>query len=651
MEGLPTPLSRVELYLAKAAGMDVAPPEPESRLELFLAKIAGEDVEMPAPHSLTELWLAWVAGSEPIEPLAIEGAHIIGNQKVDTRYFAVACGVPGATLPAKPQNRKEMYWAYIAINPPSPGVLKYATGTNIHLTDVVKGIEELQYVYGDTFQQTYSGKNLLDNNDLTFDYCNVNTSYIQLSSLPTGIRFTTTYHTTTGSPSILFKTNIDLSPYAGKTIRVVANFGAKGEIRVQRVNDDVSVRTDIHGTSTSGAVTTWTVPDDVSDAKWLAYGFRIIYPGTEDYTVDFTDAVITIDNADMSWEPYTGGIPAPNPDYPQPIQVVTGEQTVTIGDGVSSQSYEIDLTGKNLFDKDNANILVSYFDSSTTTITADSRDRTIFIPCLSNTTYTVSKIASPSPRSIGYTEVIPTDGVQVYGITNIARDGTTGTITTGASAKYLAVRLWSSSQDTSTTLEQMLDSVQIELGPTATSYAPYYNYELCKIGTYQDYIYKSGDDWYVHKACGLRTFSSSSGWTYGGKRNEYYGFYIGMQGMDVGVDKPALSNYFLQSKYASTPTQTCFMINSTGTVNNLIIYSTTITTTTEMNTLFGNEPMSFYYPLKTPTDTQITDATLVGQLNAIDSAVLPKPIAYITVGVTDPNLPAPIKISYYGESA
>lgn len=85
MEELPTPLSRVELYLAKAAGMDVTPPEPKSRLELFLAKIAGMDVEMPAPLSLKEMWLAHVAGSAPIEPLAIEGAFYIDNQKVDVR--------------------------------------------------------------------------------------------------------------------------------------------------------------------------------------------------------------------------------------------------------------------------------------------------------------------------------------------------------------------------------------------------------------------------------------------------------------------------------------------------------------------------------------------------------------------------------------
>jgi hypothetical protein len=54
-----------------------------------------------------------------------------------------------------------------------------------------------------------------------------------------------------------------------------------------------------------------------------------------------------------------------------------------------------------------------------------------------------------------------------------------------------------------------------------------------------------------------------------------------------------------------------------------------------------------YYRLSTATDTKITDTTLVEQLEALDSAVLPKPNANITVTASDPNLPGAIKISYY----
>ena len=44
-----------------------------------------------------------------------------------------------------------------------------------------------------------------------------------------------------------------------------------------------------------------------------------------------------------SFEQYVGGIASPNPDYPQDIHVATGSQTITLSDGVNSQAYIIDL--------------------------------------------------------------------------------------------------------------------------------------------------------------------------------------------------------------------------------------------------------------------------------------------------------------------
>lgn len=54
------------------------------------------------------------------------------------------------------------------------------------------------------------------------------------------------------------------------------------------------------------------------------YKFRIIY--NEGSTA-------------KDYEPYTGGTPSPNPDYPQDIKVVTGENTITI----NNTDYTIDL--------------------------------------------------------------------------------------------------------------------------------------------------------------------------------------------------------------------------------------------------------------------------------------------------------------------
>ena len=201
-------------------------------------------------------------------------------------------------------------------------------GTDITLNNTISAPLESVELDGDTYQQTYSGKNLIDNTDLTFDYSNVNSSYIQLSTLPTGIRFKTTY-SSSGTPLIMFKLPIDLTQHTGKVIRMKANFGTKGRFVISVTNDDLSSRGTAASSSSSGETITWTVPDDLQGKNWLAYSLSIQNPGG-DYTVDFTDLVMTIDNEDMSWEPYTGGTPSPNPDYPQDVQVVTGEQNVWV---------------------------------------------------------------------------------------------------------------------------------------------------------------------------------------------------------------------------------------------------------------------------------------------------------------------------------
>ena len=96
MNDLPIPLSRVDLYLAVAAGMEgvTLPEAPLSRLEQFLAVIAGDTtVELPIPASLTELWLNYVAGGALTEEMELNGAYWVGTQKVDVRFFAVAGGM------------------------------------------------------------------------------------------------------------------------------------------------------------------------------------------------------------------------------------------------------------------------------------------------------------------------------------------------------------------------------------------------------------------------------------------------------------------------------------------------------------------------------------------------------------------------------
>lgn len=79
-------------------------------------------------------------------------------------------------------------------------------------------------------------------------------------------------------------------------------------------------------------VTTFTTPADLSEVRLLAYSFYGNNDGSTTYApsgeIDLTDIMLvegtyTIDNF-PSYEPYTGGIPSPNPDYPQEIEVIEG---------------------------------------------------------------------------------------------------------------------------------------------------------------------------------------------------------------------------------------------------------------------------------------------------------------------------------------
>lgn len=139
---------------------------------------------------------------------------------------------------------------------------------------------------------------------------------------------------------------------------------------------------------------------------------------------------------------------------------------------VASGASEINVSacGKNLLDKDNANVINDYIDRVNLKYIANSSHRLVYIPIKPNATYTVSKSSVSSRFAIAVSPDIPVNNGNVSdAIQN--NNATELTITAGASDRYLAVWFWFT-QDTLTP-EQILDSLQIELGSTATTYEPF----------------------------------------------------------------------------------------------------------------------------------------------------------------------------------
>lgn len=146
-----------------------------------------------------------------------------------------------------------------------------------------------------------------------------------------------------------------------------------------------------------------------------------------------------------------------------------------VGTSIDSNYKTNIIKGKNLFNKNNYNSINGYILSGNTTISATgSGVKILYIPCKPNTTYTIQKVASKR-FSVGTTRTTPAVGVNYYDGVYGNTTTTELTITTESQAKYLIVEYYlggSSSPDTLTEA-QIVDTIQIEKGSTATTYEAY----------------------------------------------------------------------------------------------------------------------------------------------------------------------------------
>lgn len=189
------------------------------------------------------------------------------------------------------------------------GVKRYSNSITINNFIVkpmlIKGnIIHSEYVPYNSIEFKAHNRNFINNNDLNYISTNISASQIFLTTLDTGIRFTTTFKSG-GVPSVTFRL-FDLTPYAGKTIRIKATFASNGFIRLSRESDDRNQKITIN-TIPSNTIYSFDVPNDISslgDAKYFCYALGINNPTADSTTVDFTDLILTIDDEDMTYVPH-----------------------------------------------------------------------------------------------------------------------------------------------------------------------------------------------------------------------------------------------------------------------------------------------------------------------------------------------------------
>ena len=183
---------------------------------------------------------------------------------------------------------------------------KTGTGTEITINDTREAPLDIT-LKGNTYQDSTTGKSLTYIEDRAVI---TSQTTLQTITLQAG---TYTYQAT-------LKNNANISTFAVATSSGVVL--KKGNV--------------ISGNSTGISSCTFTLTEQKS--VLLAVG-----GSASGYNVDASKCMLEIGNEATTYEPYTGGIPAPNPSYPMTVQTVTGDNTV-------------EVVGENILNIDDSNL-------------------------------------------------------------------------------------------------------------------------------------------------------------------------------------------------------------------------------------------------------------------------------------------------------
>ena len=775
---IPDPIANTttEAYLAYKAGVlsegDLKPKlyDPYIHLDAWLAYWAGLVATYPVdknndPETLTdeEALIAYLSGVTNTYPEEF-------RDPADVRVAAYLKYLVSARFgrPEYPVTNEELYLSMMD----APYIPAGEPSSDIEIDDTAEAPFKDVKMYGDTSQATYTGKNKLNY------YANYQVGYsttingVTYTMLPDGgIRMQGKNNTSSNSSFTVIGSGWD-----GTTVQVPLDGSTTYMSSISRPSN--TYRWYVRGIGSGGSVVTLNSNNNTvsfSGCSGITYVMLQVVPNAEVNGVVYP--MVEIGDQATSFEPYVGGVPAPNPDYPQPVQVVTGENTVkicgknllklpsagtnagvtysinsdgtfnvhgtnnsgyeilfslyldssefqsvnytlgarealpyglgcrcetyrggtwkrsfvsvnytrqtqtgtpdftdanrvrvaiTVANGATvnidnvgiqlekgsspttfepyqEQSYEVNL-GKNLFDAANADVKTGYILNNSGVEVSDNtggytRNYSVVKP---NTTYTISGLANAGTRRIYYY-----DGAKNFISRSDGSGASSWQFTTPANCYFVNVQIYTNT-DSSTSMA----SWQIEIGSQATDFAAYFTpIELCKIGTYQDYIYKDGTDWKIHKATNKTTLTGSEGW-YNAGGNAPYGLVINDSLITTSNDNPPLvycDKFYRVSQSASWSAYSSLISsNSTSASTKTIrIRYTSVADLPAFQTWLGSNNTILYYVLATPTDTEITNTSLIDQLNALKNGGSYTGTTYIKVSATDPNLPGLLKVEAY----
>lgn len=321
---------------------------------------------------------------------------------------------------------------------------------------------------------------------------------------------------------------------------------------------------------------------------------------------------------DLKGNTYQNG--TPTPDTPIDIQVVSGNNSINV-------------VGKNLFDKDSVSNGYLVENGSLGATASTQYFTSDYIPIQPNTAY--YKTLTGTPRTKYYDKNKQPLNTTTY--QDISIGASAGTFTTPNNAYYLRVSVY--------TVSSSLDTVMINLGTTATTYKPYQSatypinlpsgMEMCWIPDtdYQDAMFKNEEGhplynsslveggWYKYGTIKKVVYNGSEDWgAYSDTQPNVLGFYVASSGY---IDNIGISQYF--SNYGSDiatggTLQIDYPAMSIARYTKVSFPKSLANSLANFKTWLSTHNTIVYYVLATPTTTEITDSTLIEQLNDLENA-------------------------------
>lgn len=310
-------------------------------------------------------------------------------------------------------------------------------------------------------------------------------------------------------------------------------------------------------------------------------------------------------DGDGTWEPFTGGVASPNPEYPQEPKFV--------GDyNEDTQKYDIDFmtSGKNLFDYTKSTESC-YLNADGTLATTASYKTSDFIPVIGGKTYCISKRGTVRSKFYNSSKEVLNDN-------------------------------WATSTDAATTIiipdevsyfrfsycingDYKVDeaTLQLELGSVETSYEPFTGFETTTVELNQPLrelpngVKDTIENGVVTRRVGEITFNGSETWLKNAGNTNNWLYHI------------AITHVNAKGLCDSLPHNEIDVINSDGSGINRVGFNFTqyekvmylnvgyymeqagLTNTVDnLKTWLQSNPITVWYELATPTTEQITLPTL-----------------------------------------